>query len=86
MQNLLEDLWFSYLIEDRVSLSDSENIIVKSSSEKRDKIYNTLNPVQKNAFDEYEENSNDICNIYEKHAFLKGVHFAVKFLIGAMEK
>lgn len=86
MKNLLEDLWFSYLIEERVILSDSDNIIVKSSHTKRDKIYNTLNQEQKKDFDDYEENSNDICNIYEKEAFIKGVHFAVKFLSSAIEK
>ncbi len=86
MKNLLEDLWFSYLIEERTVLSDSDNIIVKSSHEKREKIYNSLNPMQKKDFDEYEENSNDICNIYEKEAFIKGVRFAVNFLSGAMER
>lgn len=85
MKNLLEDLWFSYLIEERTVLSDSDRIIVQSSNEKREKIYNTLNQEQKNDFDDYEVNSNDICNIYEKEAFIKGVRFAVKFLSGATE-
>lgn len=85
MKNLLEDLWFSYLIEERTVLSDSDRIIVQSANQKRDKIYNALNQAQKNDFDDYEENANDICNIYEKEAFIKGVRFAVKFLNGATE-
>lgn len=85
MKNLLEDLWFSYLIEERVVLSDSDRIIVQSSNAKREKIYNTLNQDQKNDFDDNEENSNDICNIYEKEAFIKGVRFAVQFLNGATQ-
>ena len=85
MKNLLEDLWFSYLIEERTVLSDSDRIIVQSSNGKRDKIYNTLNQEQKKDFDDYEVNSNDICNIYEKEAFIKGVRFAVQFLSGATQ-
>ena len=85
MKNLIEDLWFSYLIEERTVLSDSDRLIVNSSKQKRDKIYNALNREQKTDFDDYEENSNNICNIYEKEAFVKGVRFAVEFLFGAIQ-
>ena len=85
MKNLIEDLWFSYFIEERTVISDSDRIIVNSSKQKRDKIYNALNNEQKNDFDDYEENSNNICNIYEKEAFVKGVRFAVEFLFGAIQ-
>ena len=66
MKNFLEDLWFSFEIEKRTVLSDSERGIVNSSSESRKKIYDTLTPEQKADFDSYEELSNEICLIYEK--------------------
>lgn len=85
MKNFLEDLWFSFEIEKRTVLSDSERGIVNSSSESRKKIYDTLTPEQKADFDSYEELSNEICLIYEKEAFIKGVKFTAGFLADAIK-
>lgn len=84
MKNTLEDLWFSYLIEEGIALSDSDRIIVNSSSQKREEIYNTLSQTQRQAFEKYEENTNDMLNIYEKEAFIKGIKFATKFFINSL--
>ena len=85
MKNLLEELWFSYQMEKPTVLSDCERGIVNSSSNRRDKIYETLTPEQKADFDSYEELSNEICLIYEKEAFIKGVKFTAGFLADAIK-
>ncbi|MBQ7101093.1 MAG: hypothetical protein IJN81_05625 [Clostridia bacterium] len=85
MQNFLENLWFNYEIEKKIELSDSERGIVNSSSDSRDKIYSTLTPEQKADFESYEDLSNEICLIYEKEAFIKGVKFTAAFLSEAIK-
>lgn len=85
MKNFLENLWFNYEIEKKTELSDSERGIVNSSSDSRNKIYSTLTPEQKADFDSYEELSNEICLIYEKEAFIKGVKFTATFLAEAIK-
>ena len=84
MKNTLEDLWFSYLMEQRVALADSDKIIVNSLSNKREEIYKTLDSEQKNAFEKYEESSDNVSIIYEKQAFIKGVKFAANILLDAL--
>lgn len=85
MKNLLEDIWFSYEMEKKTDLSDSERSIANSASDSRDKLYATLTPEQKADFDSYEELSNEICLIYEKEAFIKGVKFTAGFLADAIK-
>ena len=85
MKNLLEDLWFSYEIEKKTYLSDSERSIANSASDSRDKLYATLTPEQKADFDIYEDLSNETCIIYEREAFIKGVKFTAGFLTEAIK-
>ena len=47
MKSMLEDLWYSYLIEKRVEMSDSDRSVINLYSEKHDKIFDTLSDTQK---------------------------------------
>lgn len=85
MKSMLEDLWYSYLIEKRVEKTDSDRSVINLYNQKRDEIFNTLSDTQKQLFESYEDSFNEICNIYEKEAFIKGVSFAMNFFASALK-
>ena len=68
----------------RVEMSDSDRSVINLYSEKHDKIFNTLSDTQKQLFESYEDSFNEICNIYEKEAFIKGVSFATRFFAAVL--
>ncbi|MBQ3604341.1 MAG: hypothetical protein IJA02_10905 [Clostridia bacterium] len=84
MKSMLEDLWYSYLIEKKIDLSDSDRSVINLYSEKHDKIFDTLSDTQKRLFESYEDSFSEMCNIYEKEAFIKGVSFAVRLFVSAL--
>lgn len=81
MKKLLEDLWYSYLMENRVERDSEEMKILDTLIENEEKLRADLNDEQKLTFTRYESCVDDINGIAEKRAFVRGLRFGVRFMI-----
>lgn len=81
----LEDLWDYYLIEVPIKNTEKEDLITKDFSKTERNFRSRLTDEQISYFEKY----NDICSeshrISERHAFIKGVMFATRFIFQAMQ-
>ena len=84
MKQTLEDLWFSYLIDAPVRRDGERKKILEEADRLEDKLRAQLSERQLGALNDYEDSMGEICSMDEKEAFVKGVRFAVRFLIEAL--
>ena len=84
MNNELEKLWYSYLIETVVERSDKEKEIIKICSEKYNILKEMLNKEQLVALQEFDNASLKASGISEKNSFIIGFKFAVQILLEAL--
>ncbi len=84
MRQDLEDLWNHYLIEAPIQNTKKEDILIRDYSKKENKFRSRLTDEQIVFLDEYDRAVSEISRISERHAFIKGVMFATKFIFQAM--
>lgn len=84
MNNELEKLWHSYLIETIVERTDKEKEIIENSSEKYKTLRNMLNKEQLIALQEYDNSLLEVSNISERNSFIIGVKFTTRILFEAL--
>ena len=84
MRQNLEDLWYSYVVENGMVRTEQERAIIKNLYEKDEQFRALLNQEQLVSFEEYDKAFNSTYSILEKDAFVKGVRFATRFLIEAL--
>ncbi len=84
MRQDLEDLWNYYLIEAPIKNTKKEDILIRDYSKKENKIRSRLTDEQIVFLDEYDKAVSEISRISERHAFIKGVMFATRFIFQAM--
>ena len=84
MENLLEDLWYSYEIGRNTSISDEEKTILNKLVENQDKLCGGLSDELIAVFEEFENCERGLACVAEKQAFIKGVRFASKFWLEAL--
>lgn len=84
MRQVLEDLWYYYLIEAPMERNDKEKAIISEWSEKENYFRSKLNEEQLKFLNEYDDAVSQVGRISEKNAFLKGVMFATRFLVEAL--
>ena len=84
MKRILEDLWYSYQMENAVKFGKEEKEMAKKISIAEEALHRSLNDEQKAALKVYENCLDEISNVCEKNAFVKGVCFAVGFLMEAL--
>lgn len=84
MKRVLEDLWYSYQMENAVKVGKEEKEMAKRISLAEEALHQSLNEEQKAALKVYENCLDEISGVCEKNAFVKGVRFAVNFLLEAL--
>ena len=84
MKRILEDLWYSYQMENAVKFGKEEKEMAKKISIAEDALQKSLNDEQKVALKIYEDCLDEISDACEKKAFVKGIRFAVGFLLEAL--
>ena len=84
MRQDLEDLWNYYLIEQPIKNTKKEDILIRDYSKKENKFRSRLTDEQITFLDEYDKAVSEINRISERHAFIKGVMFATRFIFQAM--
>ena len=83
MKKVLHNLWHSYLIEEELPREEREEL-AKNVSNTDNALRDTLNKEQKALLEEYDRAVCLLGCATEKHAFIKGVRFTIKFLIEAL--
>lgn len=83
MPKLLESLWYNYISQESVR-TDELNAVSEKISHSREFLMGDLNNTQKEALLEYEDCLNELHAVCEKDAFVRGIRFAVRFLLDAV--
>ena len=84
MKSILEDLWYSYQMENAVKAGKQEREMAERISIAEGVLHQSLTKEQKAALKAYEDCLDEISGVCEKNAFVKGVRFAVGFLLEAL--
>ncbi len=84
MKQTLEDLRFSYLIDSPVKRDRERKKMLEEIDKLEDKLRAQLSERQIGELNDYEDSMGEICSLDEKEAFIKGVRFAVRFMIEAL--
>ena len=84
MKRILEDLWYSYQMENAVKFGKEEKEMAKKISIAEETLQKSLNDEQKAALKAYEDCLDEISGACEKKAFVKGIRFVVAFLLEAL--
>lgn len=84
MREDLNDLWNYYLIEVPLKNTEKEELLVKRYSKQEDKFRSKLTDEQIVFLEEYDNAVSELNRINERHAFIKGIMFATRFIFQAM--
>lgn len=84
MKKVLHNLWHSYLIEEELPREEREELI-KNVSNTDNALRETLNNEQKALLEEYDRAVCLLGCATERHAFMKGVRFTIRFLLEALD-
>lgn len=84
MREDLNDLWNYYLIEVPLKNTEKEELLVKRYSKQEDKFRSKLTDEQIVFLEEYDKAVSELNRISERHAFIKGIMFATRFIVQAM--
>lgn len=84
MRQDLEDLCNYYLIEVPIKNNKKEKLIIEAFSNKEKKFRSKLTQEQIKSLEEYDNAVASVGRITERHAFIKGVMFATRFIFQAM--
>ena len=84
MREDLNDLWNYYLIEVPLKTTEKEELLVKRYSKQEDKFRSKLTDEQIVFLEEYDNAVSELNRISERHAFIKGIMFATRFIFQAM--
>ena len=84
MRQDLEDLWNYYLIEVPIKNTKKEDVLVKKYAKVEDAFRSKLSSEQIVFLEEYDDAVSELNRISERHAFIKGIMFATRFIFQAM--
>ena len=84
MRQDLEDLWNYYLIEVPIKNTKKEDVLVKKYTKVEDAFRSKLSSEQIVFLEEYDDAVSELNRISERHAFIKGIMFATRFIFQAM--
>ena len=84
MRRDLEDLWNYYLIEVPIKNTKKEDILVKKYAKVEDAFRSKLSSEQIVFLEEYDDAVSELNRISERHAFIKGIMFATRFIFQAL--
>ncbi len=80
MKNLLENLWFNYIIEVPMQKNEIENQTIAEWLKQEKYFRSRLNEEEIEILEEYDRALSKVNRITEKNAFIKGVMFATRFI------
>ena len=81
MKKTLEELWYSYLLQNSPKMDRAQEKTLKRITEDYDGLIQILDETQKEKLRIYETHLNELSDLSEKRAFIKGVRFAASFLV-----
>ena len=84
MREDLEDLWNYYLIEVPIKDNKKEKLIKSQFSKKEKNLRSKLTQEQLDLLNEYDDMVSELSRISERHAFIKGIMFATRFIFQAL--
>ena len=84
MKKTLEDLWYSYLMDQSWEKCNEKKAILSALAEKEDDLRSVLTAEQKNQYEDCEKLLLELYSLSERDAFVKGACFATKFLLEAL--
>lgn len=84
MKKVLYDLWHSHLIEEELPRGANEEQLIKNVSDTDNALRKALNKEQNSLLEEYDKAVCLLSCATERHAFIKGVRFTIKFLLEAL--
>lgn len=84
MREDLEDLRNYYLIEVPIKYNKKEKMIRNQFSDKEKQFRSRLTQEQLELLEEYDSAVSELNRISERHAFIKGVMFATRFVFQAL--
>ncbi|MBE6804692.1 MAG: hypothetical protein E7528_07335 [Ruminococcaceae bacterium] len=84
MREDLEDLWNYYLIEVPIKDNKKEKLIKSQFSRKEKTLRSKLTQEQLDLLNEYDDMFSELSRISERHAFIKGIMFATRFIFQAL--
>ncbi|MBQ8351970.1 MAG: hypothetical protein IJY20_08030 [Clostridia bacterium] len=80
MKTLLEDLWYSYCLETDSKMGKEEKQLLSRLVKEEDALRAVLTEGQRSILERYENAVDDLRDLAERQAFLKGVRLAAHFL------
>ena len=83
---IIEDLWYSYILENTMKQTTEEKKILRSLVKYEEELESILGEKQKTAFKHYEDYLDKLHSVFERNAFIEGIRFATLFLIEALYK
>ena len=84
MDNFLKNLWYTSLMENSVEKDYEKKKLSKVADNCEEKLLGAMNDEQKKTFTEYTTAISNINSMTESDAFVKGVRFAVTFMMEAL--
>ena len=84
MKPILEELWYSYIMENSAEDNAQVKKMLRALVEKQDYLKDNLDPEILKICEECHGIIFEMSGISEKEAFVKGVRFATKYLIDAL--
>lgn len=84
MKKTLEDLWYSYLMDQSWEKCNEKKAILSALAEKEEALRSVLTAEQKNQYEDCEKLLLELYSLSERDAFVKGACFATKFLLEAL--
>ena len=84
MKKILEDLWYSYLMDQSWEKCNEKKASLSALAEKEEALRSVLTAEQKNQYEDCEKLLLELYSLSERDAFVKGACFATKFLLEAL--
>ena len=81
---ILEQLWYAHASLRVTEWTLETEKILTELEEQEETLFATLTPEQKEALDTYKTELLNLCTLYEKDAFMKGVRFGTAYMIEAL--
>lgn len=80
MKNILEALWYDYMIEQAIERNEQEKLVINELTQCDNQFRSKLSDELKSELEEYDKAVCAMGRVSEKNAFIKGAVFATRFI------
>lgn len=81
---ILEQLWYAHASLRVTEWTLESEKLLTQLDEQEDALFANLTPEQREALETYKVGLNDLRVLFEKDAFMKGIHFATAYMAEAL--